>query len=355
MDTTIEYLMWISGRPADTRHNLGSSALSRKADRWPVPDRLADLPNPDRSLVGLLANEYGVDRSNVLVAPGATGANVFAATAALADGERVLVEQPGYEPLHATPASLGASIDRFNRPAPDYRLDPDRIADSIEPDTALVTITNRHNPSGRRVGRDKLATVASVVADHGATLLVDEVYAPFGTAPTEGRTAFGGPTAAGLPNTVVTGSLTKFHGLGGLRIGWVIGPETFVKRARIASSHVTGVAAPSRALARRALAGHDELAADSRELIAENTALLSRFVDSRDDLAGPVFDGCTYGALTHDRMDGDAVSRAAEAAGILVVPGRFFDAPGRFRISLGMSPDDCEAALDAFGAVLDGC
>jgi hypothetical protein len=40
----------------------------------------------------------------------------------------VLVEKPGYQPLTATPASLGANVDRFLRPADDdYRLLPERI------------------------------------------------------------------------------------------------------------------------------------------------------------------------------------------------------------------------------------
>ena len=39
---------------------------------------------------------------------------------------------------------------------------------------------------------------------------------------------FGGVTAADLPNAVVTNSLTKFFGLGGLRYGWVVGDPSFV-------------------------------------------------------------------------------------------------------------------------------
>lgn len=67
----------------------------------------------------------------------------------------MLVEKPGYEPLLTTPEAFGARVDRFRRP-PDtgYDLEPDRVAAALADELALVTVTNRHNPSGQLVDRD---------------------------------------------------------------------------------------------------------------------------------------------------------------------------------------------------------
>ncbi|NHN58936.1 MULTISPECIES: pyridoxal phosphate-dependent aminotransferase [Halorussus] len=366
----IAYIDWIEGRPADAAYDLGSSDLRRAPAEAGelVPPALAEAPTQDATLEAQLAATYGVDAENVLVTAGATHANLLAAVTALAragDAEtnegddepvaadyRVLVEKPGYEPLLATPAGLGATVDRFRRPAEDgYRLDPERVTAAAVEDTVLVTATNRHNPSGSRASRDDLAAVARAAGDQEATLLVDEVYAPFDAEAGDGP--FGGPTAAGLPNTVVTNSVTKFLGFGDLRIGWLVGDAEFVARARSLDRHLEPVAEPSRRVAGRALADADRLAAGSRERVRENSRALAAFAEERSDLSGRVEPGCPYAFLAHESADGDDVAAAAWENGVLVVPGRFFDDPERFRIAACRDPETTRTGLDRLGDVLD--
>ena len=353
------YLEWIEGRPETADHDLGSSDLrTDRPDGSVAPPPLSGLPDPTDppSLAASIAAEYGVDESSVLVTAGATHANFLAAAAALslADGREVLVEDPGYDPLIHTPAGVGGTVARFERPARSgYPLLPGEIASAASEETAMATVTNRHNPSGRLTSRTELASVADALADGNTRLLVDEVYGPY-TAEDDADGAFGGVTAAGLPNTVVTGSFTKFHGLGGLKIGWLIADESFVGRAREASMHVPAVAEPSRTLARRFFAHRDELVADSRSHLRRNHDLLSSFVEERSDLDGGIAAGCTFGFVEHERADGDELAEAAWDAGVLVIPGRFFDMPSGVRISAGRSADEVAAGLDALGEVLDG-
>jgi aspartate/methionine/tyrosine aminotransferase len=366
--STIPYLAWIEGRPAAADHDLGSSDLRRspRVRGEVVPPALADLPDPeeDVSLEAQLAAVYGVSESQVLVTAGATHANFLAEAAAVgraaSDAPQVLVEEPGYQPLVRTPAALGARVDRFERPADDgHALHSDRVAAAAADDFALAVVSNRHNPTGRLASRETLGAAARACADAGGHLLVDEVYASFvreadrSAGAGDSRRAFGGVTAAGLPNTLVTGSLTKFYGLGGVRIGWLVGPASLVARAREARFHVPAVADPSRALARRALFGRKRLTADAREHLARNHDLLSRFVAGRDDVSGRVHPGCSYALLSHEAASGDAVVEAAWDRGVLVVPGRFFQRPDAVRVSLGRPPAETAAALTAFGDVLD--
>jgi aspartate/methionine/tyrosine aminotransferase len=367
----IEYVHWILPRIEAATHDLGSSDLRPEAgepDRV-IPARLADLPTPEADLRTLVAEAYGVDVDRVLVTPGASAANLLATAVALdesADGSaeagtgtnpgRVLVEKPGYEPHVATPRGLGATVDRYRR-GERWALDPDRVRAAAMDETCLVVASNRHNPSGARADRGTLAAAAEAAVSAEARLLVDEVYAPYGTANVGGDgdgCAFGGPTAAGLPNTAVTGSLTKFWGFGSLRVGWLVAEPSFVDRAREAGVHLSAVAGPSRALARRALASREGLAADRRERCLTNHDLLRSFVASRTDLDGQVFEGCPYAFLTHESADGDAVAAAAWEEGVLVVPGRFFGAGEGVRVSLGGPPGEAETALAAFGGALDG-
>lgn len=365
----IDYLDWITGRPEAATHDLGSSDLRRAVPEPDgiVPPKLADLPSPpdDLDLETIIADAYDVGTENVLVTAGATHAN-FVAMAAALDGKgdgagetdggddrppRALVEKPGYEPLVATPEGLGATVDRFRRPAEDdYGLDPGRVEAAMSDGTRCIVVTNRHNPSGSRASRETMAEASRAAADNDATLLVDEVYAPFCA---DEASVFGGPTAAMLPNTVVTNSMTKYLGFGPVRVGWLVADADFVSRAQSVMFHVPAISAPGMALTRRALYAETELAEGSRDRIEENRELLAEFVEERDDLSGAVPSGCTYGFFSHESADGDEISEAAWEEGILVVPGRFFDDPDSFRLSLGLDNETVRAGLDAFGDVLD--
>lgn len=373
----IEYLEWIAGRPERVKYDLGSSDL--RAARPPV-EGTTNREDPVSDLESLLAAEYEVDPEQILVTAGATNANFVAFATAIdtrggaepADDEipqpHVLVEKPGYEPLRATPVGLGANVDRFVRPPEErYPLQADRVAAAAIDDTSLVVVTNRHNPSGVSTNRSTLEEVARAAEDAGATLLVDEVYAPFDLEPYAGG-AFGGPTAAGLPNTVITSSVTKFFGLGPLRIGWLVGPTDFIARARSVAWHVPAVSPTNAAIVADVLDDATVWADRSRDVLATNYDLLASFVSDRSDLDGFVAPGCPYAFLSHvrdddggidgewaddRRTDGDRIVEAADEQGLLVVPGRFFDAPERFRVSLGGEPDEMREALAVLDGVLD--
>ncbi len=385
----IEYIEWITGRPAAVDYDLGSSDLRGTGDHDEsrvVPPALDGLETPaDAATVAeCVAAAYDVTTSEVLVTAGASLANAVAAATALDAAQerlvesesrepsdtshldsfpdgfdpagRVLVEKPAYEPLVDTPQLFGARVDRFRRTEDDdWRLDPDRVAAAVMEETALVTTTNRHNPTGRLADRETLRAAADAAGTVGARLLVDEVYAPYvvGGPPDAGRHAFGGVTGAGIDDTVVTGSLTKFHGLGDLQVGWLVADADFVARAERVATHFPDLAGPSRALACRAFAHRERLERDSRELLARNAALLDSFVAGRDDLAGPVYEGASYAFLDHETADGDAVTETALDRGLLVVPGRFFETPERFRLSLGRDTAHVREALDVLGTVLD--
>ncbi|MFC7165823.1 pyridoxal phosphate-dependent aminotransferase [Halospeciosus flavus] len=283
-----------------------------------------------------IAAEYGVDPQQVLVTAGATQANLVATATALDLGgeyppeaetaeeahtetderRRALVEKPGYEPLVKTPEALGAAVDRFLR-AEGYELDHHRVEKALTPDTDLVTVTNRHNPSGRLTDRERLAEVAKVVSENGARLLVDEVYAPY--VPSEDTVdengAFGGVSAVGLDDVVVTGSLTKFFGLGELRVGWLVADEAFVERAQSIAHYFARPADPSRTLAMRAFHNEEHLAERSRTLLEENADLLSSFVAERDDVTGYVDSGSTFAFLDPKNVDGNRLAERAWSEG----------------------------------------
>lgn len=349
----LSYLEWMAGRADAAPYDLATTDLAVDGDSDAiVPPRIGALPTPPAgaTLEHLLATEYGVQPQQILVTAGATHANFVAAATALEEGgDEVLVERPGYEPLVETPRGLGGTVSRFPR-GPGGALDADVIRERVSNDTALVTISNRHNPTGVLVDDADIEGAAEAAAAGDATLLVDEVYAPFVVEEHDGP--FSGPSVAGLDDTVVTGSVTKFMGLGDLRIGWLVGPEEFVSRARQVAFHLPDVAGPSRKMAARALYTGDSLVEEQRERVADNHRLLADFVEERDDLAGDVPDGSTFAFVEPTDVAADEVVEAAWEEGVLVAPGRFFGDADRIRIGAGADPTEVEVALGRFAQVL---
>lgn len=351
----LEYLQWYRSQ-GSIQYDLGGTDLRThtREGRTLIPDPIADVQQPpdDVGISSILSDEYDLD-ATVSVASGARHAHLLGVMAALgrSDGDRVaLVETPTFEPLFRTPEGFGARIDRFERPAPTFELDPDRIAAAITPETDLVTISNRHNPSGNLANRELLADVAEIVDAHDAILLCDEVYAPYTPDPGEGP--FGGPTAAGLPSTAAIGSLTKFHGIGELRIGWLVHSEELNEPIGALNMHFPTVGAPNHVLGTRALYS-DVLVNRARRLIRANHELLTDFMDEHRELEGIIHEGVTFGFIGHERASGNKLASVAKEEGILVIPGRFFGDPDRVRIGLGKEPEAMQHALELFENALE--
>ncbi len=356
----LTYLDWIEEHHRGVEVDLASSVLQGNEVEYTT---LFDQQVPGgRAFEAHIADQYpGVDPSLVVPTAGATHANFLVAMAALSRSvetgvstPEIVVESPGYEPLVETPRALGARITRFPRPrSQKYDVDLASLENTLSEETALVTMSNRHNPSGRLLDRERLAEIARVIRERDALFLVDEVYAPLVRSDeTDPVGAIGGPTAAGLPNTIITQSLTKFFGFPGLRCGWLIADDPLLSRVETMASHLPVLGQPSMGLASRILTT-DRFEKRSRSVLERNYDRLAVFAD-RENVVGCPFPGSSFAFLGHESVDGDVVVDAAMDAGILVVPGRFFGAPDRFRVCACRRTETVERGLDRLGSVLDG-
>ncbi|MFB6253242.1 MAG: pyridoxal phosphate-dependent aminotransferase [Halobacteriaceae archaeon] len=358
MFPTIEYINWISGRPEVALHDLGTSELwgDRDHEPRPIPPILQNKDDPPTgaTLEVQLAQKYDVQPQQVVITAGASQANFLSIATKIQqrNESHVLVEKPTYEPLRKIPAALGATVNRFSR-SEQYEIDPKVISQSLTPETDLIIITNRHNPSGVSTSRDTLTQIAQLAVENDCYLLIDEVYGPYRDPDSATDRGLGGISGVGLDNTIITNSLTKFYGLGDVRIGWVIGPQETIEDVRKIKDYSQCVGQTNRALGQRALHHSDDMESRAYDLIRQNSAILSDFVAQRSDIAGFVPENNTFCFVKCTTMDGDQLVNKAWEQGILLVPGRFFEDSDRIRISLGRSPENSEAALTALSEVLD--
>jgi aspartate/methionine/tyrosine aminotransferase len=303
-------------------------------------------------VVEAIAAHYRVDHTRVSCATGCSGANFLVAAALLSAGDDVLIERPTYDPLIGVCRLMGTNVHRFDRTfGAGFGLDPDAVARAMTPKTRLVIITSPHNPSGAAAGDEALRAVIQMAERAGAHVLVDEVYLDAASSargahgPDHSAARFEGPV-------IVTASLTKSYGLAGLKSGWAIAPPAIAERLRRTRDLVDNASsAPSDRLAALAWSMLPQLTARAGRILRGNLERAREFF-----LAHPQFELAErpWCSVTFPRLAGvsDAeawVQRLLNQHGVAVAPGRFFESPAHFRISLAGRPEALETGLTALG------
>lgn len=299
----------------------------------------------NRFAIEALAQRYGLATGQILTTTGATGALALTLKALVEPGDQVLVEQPGFDVLARQAREVGAVVGHVRRPAPDFRVDLDDLADRLTPRTRAVLITNLHNPSGARLTPAEIAAIAAVADRVGAVLVVDEVYADFA------REAGDPPAATLAPNIVTVSSLTKVFGLFALKFGWLTADAGLLAKIRAAAPDGDiGISKLSHAVAAHVLEAPAPFEAHWTRTLAATRAPVVRTAEAL--LRGGLLEGelQPYGCMYFPRVPGVDDTRALarrlfERHGVLVAPGEYFGAPGRLRIGFGADVQTVEAGL----------
>jgi len=350
-----DYLEWTKRRRESVRFSLARSGAPRLDLRELEPTLdflLTNDVNEDGwpPLLDLIAARAGLTPAHAALANACTGANHLAFGLLLEPGDHVAMETPVYEPLVKLARYFGATVDFFERRESNgWRTDPDDVKRTLTKGARLVVLSNLHNPSG---GFDDDETIRRIAADAqqlGAFVVVDEVYLEF-------LHADGVRTAARLaPNVLITNSMTKTFGLDLLRLGWVLAEPGLAERARrLNDLYSNNIAHPSERLAWLALARADGILSRVNAQLARHIAIVDDFVTSQPKLSWVRPRAGTCGMVRGEGIDVDELTdRLARDYATGIVPGRFFDAPGYFRLAWGVDTDTLRAGLERLSTALE--
>lgn len=352
----IDYLEWARAHMGRAKFDLAKSNIKglTKEDLGLTLDQvLLSSPTEDGvvELRDLIGKRYGLPRSNVLLTSGATQAIYLACAAAVQEGEQVLLETPNYEPLYRALQERGAEIKMLERPFDrGWQVEVEELERRVSRSTRAIVMTNLHNPSGVATSPEKLQTVGQIAREARATVIVSEVYLDNTFQPGQK------PAATLGPNLVSIGSLSKVYGLGGLRIGWLVGPEAILDKARHALDYIEcDLPAPSESIALAALKRGPELVLRCQQIAMRNFKIIREWIEKRDDLQWVEPAGGTVCMIKlPPNVDAQVLSTLLrEKYGTLVVPGDFFWVKGFIRVSAGMDEDILRTGLKNVGKAID--
>lgn len=169
---------------------------------------------------------YGVIISpeQVLVTPGASGALLLAFALLVDSGQRVMMSDPSYPCNRQFLHFLEASAQLVpTGPEQNFQLTRSLIAEHWQSDTVGVLLASPSNPTGTLVPSAEMQAIAQQLKQLGGQLIVDELYHGL----TYGMDAM---TALQIdPDAFVINSFSKYFGMTGWRLGWLVAPEEAVK------------------------------------------------------------------------------------------------------------------------------
>jgi threonine-phosphate decarboxylase len=203
---------------------LGISAAVRTAI-FAAVDRLVHYPEPfAEPLREILASCHGVAPEQILPANGST--ELIYLLPRYARGNRALIVAPAFSE-YAKALEAGGWEVHYHLLSPDdgFRLDLDALQESIEQGYDLLFFCNPGNPTGRLYSREELLAVARICKAAGVFLVLDEAFMDFC-----GEEASLVPELVATGNGVVLRSLTKFHAIPGLRLGYAVASAAVCER-----------------------------------------------------------------------------------------------------------------------------
>ncbi|MGA1873779.1 MAG: aminotransferase class I/II-fold pyridoxal phosphate-dependent enzyme [Thermoplasmatota archaeon] len=304
----------------------------------------------DRGLLDHISSMYGKDPSDVVLTNGCSEANTLSLMASLRRGDRVLVEKPVYTPLLELPRAMGCEVRTIKRRPDGYRFDLRELREKIETHSpSLLIMQNMNNPSGKALFEPQLRDLVKVLSDHDLPVLVDEVYRDFAMSERNGEMVNAFPSMVELyDRAIITSSVTKVYGAGGLVAGWMIGPRRIANRARrIKVYTVPMVGHMGGRIAHRILSNRDKVLPGEFARIRDKLNLVSAWASGRKDVHWSDPDGCAVGFLRYDHDIGslEVCERLYNEHQVRVVPGEYFHIEKGFRLGVAGDYENLKAGL----------
>jgi len=180
-------------------------------------------PTHGDGLLSVISEVRGIPRENVLIGSGTSSLMYLAFPHLVRTGSKVVLLDPMYgEYRHIFEQVLGCNVVR-------HELDPglgfapqlDELASQAQ-DAELVVMVNPNSPTGVHVESSFIKELLGKLGPK-TRLWVDETYVDFvPECPTVE------PLVAADGRLIVAKSMSKFYGLSGLRVGYLVAPEWLV-------------------------------------------------------------------------------------------------------------------------------
>ncbi len=245
-----------------------------------------------------------------------------------------------------------------------FKINADSLAAAITKNTRMLVINSPSNPTGVAYSKKELESIGDVLIKHPNILVVtDDMYEHI-IWNEEGFSNILNAADELYDRCMVLNGVSKAYSMTGWRIGYAAGPADIIRAMKkIQSQSTSNAASISQAAAVAALNGDQSciqtmlgafkerhnFVLNKLNSISHMNCLpsdgtfysfpdIQSFIDSRDDVSNDV----------------EVANLLLDSAGVALVPGSAFGAPGYLRLSFATSMQNLEKALDRVEQVFNG-
>jgi aspartate/methionine/tyrosine aminotransferase len=297
-------------------------------------------------------SHVAVDWSEVMVTNGAKQA-VFQAFAALLDpGDEVLLPSPHWVTY---PAGIdlagGITVSVPTRIDDEFKVDVESLERARTDRTRLLVFVSPSNPTGAVYTAEEARAIGEWAKANDIWVLADEIYQRL-TYFTDVAPSIAAATPR-FENWVLINGVAKTYSMTGWRVGWMVGPADIVDAANSHQSHATGnVDNVAQQAALAALVGPQDTVEEMREAFDARRKLMFSLVSDIPGVECVEPEGAFYvfpdvsSALDGRWSTTDELATVIlEDAGVALVPGESFGAPGHLRLSYATGEAEIERGM----------
>ncbi|WP_281645512.1 pyridoxal phosphate-dependent aminotransferase [Parendozoicomonas sp. Alg238-R29] len=299
--------------------------------------------------------------SQILVSAGGKHSFFNMALALLDTGDEVVIPAPywvSYPDMvriaEGVPVIVEAGADNH------FKITAAQLRAAMSEKTRLVVLNSPSNPTGMAYSEQELKELADVLLEFPNVLVAtDDMYE---------HILWGDEAFVNIVNVcpelydraIVMNGVSKAYSMTGWRIGYVGGPEWLIKNMKkIQSQSTSNPCSIAQAAAEAALSGPQECV---KEMVIAFKQRHDHVLDRLNQLPGVAAlpaDGTFYSfpdfseAMAAGGYKTDVeYAEALLEAGVALVPGSAFGAPGHMRLSFATSMENLDKAIDRLAAFL---
>lgn len=342
----------------DTPEHIKDAAIRAIRDGFTKYTAVEGTPGLRRAICAKFERENALKFTpdQVLVSVGGKQSFYNLAQALLDEGDEAIIPAPywvSYPDIvllaGATPVVVSAGIEQ------NFKITPEQLERAITPRTRLLVINSPSNPTGSVYTRAELAALGEVLRRQSQVVIAtDDMYEhirwmdePFA------NILNACPDLA--DRTMVLNGVSKAYAMTGWRIGYCAGPKPIITAmANIQSQSTSNATSIAQVAAEAALSGDQACIVPMVRAFKERHDYV---VDRLNRLRGVhclASQGAFYAfpdfrsaiAASGAKDDVALAEQLLERAGVALVPGSAFGAPGYLRLSFATSMKTLEAALD---------
>jgi aspartate aminotransferase len=341
--------------------DAGVEAIRKGITRYTAVDGTAELKD---AIIAKFKrdNQLTYERGQILVSSGAKQTCFNVCAALLDPGDECLIPAP-YWVSYPDMALLadGVPVSIYAGPEQGYKISAAQLAAAITPRSKLMFINSPSNPTGAAYTKAELQALGAVLDQHPQIVIAaDEMYEHIYWA-AEPFTSFVQANPQLYDRTVTINGVSKAYAMTGWRIGYCGGPKAVVAAmSTIQGQSTSNASSISQRASTVALNGDQRCVAEMNKAFKERHDFVVAGLNAIPGISCRPGAGTFYAFAQVDgamsalgiKDDNDFAEYLLVQAGVAVVPGSGFGAPGHMRLSFACSMATLEDALSRIRRVL---